>query len=171
MLHISGNSPSLLMDSISTMARGWIRRSIYFRECGKPASWCRGRSWLGISDSRCSYRSLCRLSSYIQYPWRFRILKFLQLWSGCEVLLLSQFRIMYSEGGSTTLLHLFVGMWCPGYVVGRFLNITHSPITKFNVPDMHRAARLHTTTFHPKMRSKSSKNPILTRKAPVAERL
>lgn len=51
------------------------------------------------------------------------------------------------------------------------LNITHSPMAKFTMPDMHNAARLHTTTFHPKSRSNNSRKVILSRKAPVAERL
>lgn len=51
------------------------------------------------------------------------------------------------------------------------LNITHSPMAKFTMPDMHNAARLHTTTFHPKSRSNNSRKAILSRKAPVADRL
>ena len=44
-------------------------------------------------------------------------------------------------------------------------------MAKFTMPDMHNAARLHTTTFHPKSRSNNSRKAILSRKAPVADRL
>ncbi len=44
-------------------------------------------------------------------------------------------------------------------------------MAKFTMPDIHNAARLHTTTFHPKSRSNNSRKVILSRKAPVAERL
>ena len=52
-----------------------------------------------------------------------------------------------------------------------FRKMTHSPIEKLIMPEMQSAARLQYTTSHPKITSKSSRNPIFTRNTALAEKL
>ena len=51
------------------------------------------------------------------------------------------------------------------------LNITHSPRAKLMHPERQRATRLHTMTFHPNIRSSSSKMDILMRNVAEEDRL